>query len=241
VIIDVHGHVGPWFFSSEAGDAADNLAVMDKYGIDVQLVSGSEAVVYDPLSGNRALAEQIAPHDRLRGLVVVDPRELSQAEKTLPALLGTGKFVGAKIHTQYARTPGGSRGMTEALRMLASHGLPVLVHTWGPELVGLAENVAKVDGAVVVAAHMGGPDWHLVPEAAARTDRLWFEPCYSHAPGGRIRWVLDRIGAERVLFGSDATLIDPAVTLGSLRAAELTEQESSMIMSENARSLFDLS
>jgi uncharacterized protein len=240
MIIDVHGHVGPWFFSTEVGDVSENLRVMDAYGIDIQLVSGVEAVVYDPLSGNRRLVDQISAHPRLKGLFVVDPRELDLAERELSRLLPSGVFVGGKIHSQYARTPGGSLAMREALRMLAAHDLPVLVHTWGDELVGLADNVSAVEGAVVVAAHMGGPDWQLVPEAATRTDRIWFEPCYSSAPFGRIRWVVDRVGPERLLFGSDATLIDPAVTLGSLRAAELAEAESAMIMAENAKGIFAL-
>jgi predicted TIM-barrel fold metal-dependent hydrolase len=240
VIVDVHGHVGPWFFSTQAAEPADNLRLMDAYGIDIQLVSSVEAVVYDPLTGNRALVEQIQRHPRLKGLFVIDPRELDTAERELTQLLPTGVFVGGKIHTQYAHSPGGSSQMREALQLFAAHRLPVLVHTWGREIVDLAENVAEVETVAVVAAHMGGPDWRLVPEAAACSARLWFEPCYSHAPAGRIRWVVDRIGADRVLFGTDSTLIDPAVTMGAVQAAHLSEEETALVMGHNAMRIFDL-
>lgn len=240
MIVDVHGHWGPWFFGTDVGDAAANLRVMDACGIDVQLVSAVEAVVYDPLTGNPALLPVLRAHPRLRGLLVVDPRDLSLAAAQLAELLPTGLFAGAKIHTHYAGSPGGSPAMAGALRLLAEHDLPVLVHTWGEEIVGLADVVAAVDGARVVAAHLGGPAWRLAPEAAERTDRLWFEPCWSTPAPGRIRWVLDRIGPERLMFGSDATLIHPAVTLGAIRAAELTPAEEELVMWRNATEVFVL-
>jgi predicted TIM-barrel fold metal-dependent hydrolase len=240
VIVDVHGHWGPWFFSTDVADAAANLRVMDRCGIDIQLVSAVEAVVYDPLTGNPALLPVLAAEPRLRGLLVVDPRDLSLAERQLDELLPTGLFVGAKIHTHYAGSPGGSAAMADALTMLASRDLPALVHTWGEELVGLADVVARVDGARVVAAHLGGPAWQLTPSAAERTDRLWFEPCWSTPAAGRIRWVLDRIGPERLMFGSDSTLIHPAVTLGAVRAAGLSTVEEELVMWRNATDVFRL-
>ncbi len=240
MIVDVHGHWGPWFFHTDVADPAANLRVMDECGIDVQLVSSVEAVVYDPLTGNPALVPVLEAHPRLRGLLVVDPRELDLAEAQLESLLPTGLFVGAKIHTHYAGSPGGSPAMADALRLLAAHDLPVLVHTWGEEIVGLADVVASVDGARVVAAHLGGPSWRLAPVAAQRTDRLWFEPCWSTPAPGRIRWVIDRIGPERLMFGSDATLIHPAVTLGAVRAARLSAAEEELVMWRNAAAIFRL-
>jgi len=240
MIIDVHGHLGPWFFSPYGGTASDNLRIMDAYGIDIQLVSGSEAVTYDPTTGNAAVAREIGDQPRLRGLFVIDPRNLAAAEKQLTELLPTGLFVGAKIHTHYSATPTGSPAMADALRLCAQAGLPVLVHTWGREILDLGTTVDSVDGVHAIAAHLAGPDWRLAPEAASRSDRLWLEPNYSVAESGRLRWVLDRVDPRRMLFGSDSTLTDPGVTLGALHAARLSQEEERLIMSENAAQLFAL-
>lgn len=240
MIIDVHGHLGPWFFSPDGGTIHDNLRHMDAAGIDLQLVSSVEAVVYDPGAGNKALAEAIVATPRLRGLFVIDPRDLHSAERQMEELLPTGLFVGAKIHTHYSSTPAGSPAMAEALRICAAQNLPVLVHTWGAEIVDLAKNVDAVEGVKAIAAHLGGPEWRLAPEAASWSDRVWFEPCHSVAEAGRIRWVLDRLDPHRLLFGSDSTLIDPGVTLGAIDAACLSEEEQRLIMFENARDLFGL-
>lgn len=239
-IIDVHAHLGPWFFGPDRGSAADNLRSMDAHGIDIQLVSGVEAVTYDALSGNPALAAAITGHTRLRGMFVIDPRFLDEAEAQLEELLPSGLFLGAKIHTDYAATPAGSPRMAEALRLCAARQLPVLVHSWGTQLLDLAETVAQVDDVQVIAGHMGGPAWRLAPEAARRTDRLWLEPGYSQPEADRIRWVLDQVGPERLLFGSDSTLIDPALSIGAFRAAGLDEQEEELIMHRNAERLFGL-
>jgi predicted TIM-barrel fold metal-dependent hydrolase len=87
---------------------------------------------------------------------------------------------------------------------------------------------------------MGAQGWPLVPEAAARSDRIWFEPCWSAPDADRIRWILDRIGPSRLMFGTDATLIDPSVALGALEGANLTPAESEAIRWKNATTLFSL-
>ena len=240
MIIDVHGHLGPWFFWPSAGTTADNISAMDAAGIDIQLVSSVEAVNYDPHAGNHSLVQAIMGQPRLKGLFVIDPRDLASAEHQLTELLPTGLFVGVKIHTHYSATPAGSPAMADALRLCASANLPALVHTWGHEILDLATTVESVNGARAIAGHMGGPDWHLAPEAVARSGRLWIEPCYSRPDAGRIRWVLDRIDPRRMLFGSDSTLIDPGFALGSFQAARLTADEERLIMHENAQSLFSL-
>lgn len=238
--IDVHAHLGPWFFGPDEGTAEDNLRSMGAHGIDLQLVSGVEAVTYDANSGNRALAAAIEEHPRLRGMFVIDPRELDTARAQMDELLPGGLFVGAKIHTDYGRTAAGSGAMAAALELCAERGLPVIVHSWGTELLALADTVAAVPEVEVIAGHMGGPDWRLAPEAVSRTERLWLEPGYSQPEADRIRWVLDRVGPERMLFGTDSTLIDPALSIGAFRAAALSPAEERLIMRENAQALFDL-
>src|SRR5690625_6676240 len=87
---------------------------------------------------------------------------------------------------------------------------------------------------------MGGPAWRLAPEAARRTDRLWLEPGYSQPEADRIRWVLDQVGPERLLFGSDSTLVDPALAVGAFRAAGLDAHERQLSMRRNAERLLGL-
>jgi uncharacterized protein len=243
MIVDVHAHCGPWFFSMNVGGAESNTDLLDRFGIDLQLVSSNEAIVYDAPGGNRAMLPELASDGRLRGMVVVDPRRLPEARQDLTELLdGDGRqlWVGAKIHTDYSRTPIPSAAMQAAIELTTEFGLPTLVHTWGPNVVDLADVAARVPGARLIAGHMGATSWRLVPEAADRSDRIWFEPCWSAPEAGRIRWIADRIGVSRLMFGTDATLIDPAVAFGAIEAAGLEPAQYDAVMSGNALDLFGL-
>lgn len=240
MIVDVHAHLGPWFFAMDVGTVETNLSLMDRYGITTQIVSSTEAVVYDATAGNRALAGVLAGTPRLLGYVVVNPNHLAAAERDLAEHLPTGRFVGVKIHTTYPGRPIASAAMRDALGLVAQAGVPALVHTWGDDVFALLDILEAHPGLRVVAGHMGGPAWRSGAAAAARCDRLYLEPCCSITDAGKLRHALDRVPVRQFLFGTDATLIDPAVSLGVVADARLDPVEREHVMWRNAVELFRL-
>lgn len=240
MIVDVHAHWGPWFFAMDVGRVETSIAVMDRAGIDLQIVSSSEAVIYDPAAGNRRMAEVLATTDRMLGYLVINPRELAQAERDLAELLPSGRFVGVKIHTDYTGTPMSSPRMRDALALAAGHGLPVLVHAWDTAVLDLAAHCVAISELRAIAGHMGGSGWRHAIEAAAACPRLYLEPCFSHFEAGRVAAVASEVDPRQLLFGTDATLIDPAVALGAVRAAALPAEVLDQMMWRNAVQLFGL-
>ena len=240
MIIDVHAHAGPWFFSTDVGAVDVNIRLMDRYGIDLQIVSASEAVTYDMVSGNRWMAEALAEQPRLLGYIVINPNELNEAARELERYADTKQFVGVKIHTTYPALPLTSTATREALGMAADAGLPVLVHTWDDSVLSLVDVLDEHPGLRVIAGHMGGPAWRTAVEAAARADRLYLEPCCSVTDRDRFRHALDRVAVEQMLFGTDSTLVDPAIALGVVMDAELSEVEYEHVMWRNAAELFGI-
>lgn len=240
MIIDVHAHWGPWFFSMEVGDVAANLGVMDRYGIDLAVVSATEAVIYDPPAGNRAMARVLESSDRLLGYLTVNPRRLADAERDLRELLPSGRFVGVKIHTDYTGSPVTSAQTRAALTLVAEHDLPALVHTWGPTPLDLAQACADIPRLRAIAGHMGADGWRHAVEAANSVDRLWLEPCFSHTEAGRFAAVASAVDTRRLLFGTDATLIDPAAAYGAVLAANLSDDVAERVAWRNAAELFRL-
>ncbi|GAA3466924.1 amidohydrolase family protein [Nonomuraea roseola] len=238
MIVDVHAHWGPWFFTMDVAEV--NLATMDRYGIGVSIVSATEAVIYDASAGNRALDGWLATTERHYGYVTVNPRRLAEAERDLDEYLPTGRFVGVKIHTDYTGSPVTSPQLREALALVASRGVPALVHTWGATVLDLAQAVADTPGLRAIAGHMGADGHRYAVEAARACDRLWLEPCYSHAPAGRIAQVVAGVDPGRLLFGTDSTLIDPASAFGAVAAADLSPGVAELIAWRNAVQLFGL-
>jgi predicted TIM-barrel fold metal-dependent hydrolase len=241
VIIDVHAHWGPWFFTALR---TPNVEVMDRYGIDLAIVSATEAVVYDPVSGNRALAEAIAGEPRLLGYVTVHPRRLAEAERDLHEYLPTKRFVGVKIHTEYTGSPISSPQMHDALQLVADFGCPALVHTWDASVLDLAQKCHDIKGLRAIAGHMGAGGHRHAIEAANGCDRLYLEPSWSHGLAGRVDEVIARVNKRQLLFGTDATLIDPASAFGTIAAALTARPDpetAEAIAWRNAAELFGLS
>ncbi|WP_214320072.1 amidohydrolase family protein [Nonomuraea sediminis] len=238
MIIDVHAHWGPWFFTMDV--AGLSLAAMDRYGIDMAIVSATEAVIYDAPAGNRALANFLATTEstRLFGYVTINPRRLAEGERDLRELLPTGLFLGVKIHTDYTGSP--IPRLRETLALVAEAGCPALVHTWGASVLDLAQVCLDTPGLRVIAGHMGADGHRYAIEAASACDRLYLEPCYSHAPAGRIAEVVAGVDPRRLLFGTDSTLIDPASAFGAVAAARLDRETAELIAWRNAAELFDI-
>jgi len=240
MIIDVHGHWGPWFFPMDVGDVRVNLRVMDEWGIALQVVSAVEAVVYDAPGGNARLAEVLADQPRLRGYVVANPNNLAATEADLRRYLPGGRFVGVKVHTTYPRRALASPQMRDLFALLDGYGAVTLVHTWGPDVLDLLPLLADNPGVRVIAAHMGADRFDLAAEAARGCDRLYLEPSGSVADAGQVAHVAARVPAGQLLFGTDATLIDPAVSIGLVADADLDGATRERLYWRNAADLFSL-
>ncbi|WP_433377564.1 amidohydrolase family protein [Streptosporangium sp. CA-115845] len=241
MIIDVHAHWGPWFFTMDV--SALTIRAMDRYGIDLAIVSGTEAVIYDAPAGNRALAaylDSVPGPARLYGYATVNPRRLAEAERDLNTYLPTGRFVGVKIHTDYTGSPVTSPQLRDALALAAAADVPALVHTWGASVLDLAQVCLDTPGLRVIAGHMGADGYRHAIEAARACDRLYLEPCWSHFPAGRIAEVAAAVDPGQLLFGTDSTLIDPAAAFGSVAAAGLTGDAADRLAWRNAATLFRL-
>jgi uncharacterized protein len=240
-IIDVHGHWGPWFFAMGAAGTADNLRVMDEWGITLQIVSAAEAVVYDAPGGNARLAAALAGQPRLRGYVVANPNNLGATAADLDRYLVRGSpFVGVKVHTTYSGRAISSPRMRDLFALLDGYAAVVLIHTWGADVLDLPPLLAANPRLRVIAAHMGAHRWDLAAEAARGCDRLYLEPSGSITDAGQVAHVAREVPANQLLFGTDATLIDPAVSIGLVTDAELSPAVLERLYWRNAAALFSL-
>jgi hypothetical protein len=239
-VIDVHGHWGQWFFAMDIGAVSENLRVMDEWGINLQIVSASEAVTYDAPGGNAKLARILETQPRLRGYVVCNPNDLAAAESDLRRFLSTDAFVGVKIHTSYSQRAISGPQMRDLFALLNDFDAVVLIHTWGGDVLDLPRLLANNPRLRVIAAHMGANRWDLAAEAARECRRLYLEPSCSVTDAGQVAHVAARVPASQLLFGTDATLIDPAVSFGLVEDAGLAPAVAEAMYWRNAAELFGL-
>jgi uncharacterized protein len=239
-LIDVHAHYGPWpGLPNPYVTLADLLETCDRYCIETCCLSSTVAIGYDVAAGNAEVRSVIEGHDRLRGYVVIHPGypELSMAE--LRKYLALSNFVGAKLHPKHCGFQADSSEARPLMEYLAAQGKPLLAHTWYAEMVQAMANLADaLPDLVLILGHMGGDDWEFALEAAADRPNMVLELCSGLAPWGKMERAVAMVGAERLLFGSDLTLLEPGFTLGTVTGSTLSETDQRKILYENAKVLF---
>ncbi len=237
MIVDVHAHCGRWFFPSYCETPAQVGRLCDAYGIGRIVFSSSLAIVYDMESGNRQTAEFIQNDERFYGYVYLNPSDSSGSKSELEKYREAPRFVGVKLHPSYSGQAAGSEPTIEILREIPRHWV-VLVHTWGRGGVQQTCQLAgKLPASTIIMGHMGGTaqeDWRAGIDGAIGLSNLQLEICGSFLQHDRISEAVRRIGADRVLFGSDLTLINPAFSLGQVLGSAIEEPDRRLILGENA-------
>jgi predicted TIM-barrel fold metal-dependent hydrolase len=243
-VVDVHQHVGPWPFPGKWGGIELNLSGMARSGIDVAIISSTEAIVDDMVAGNARLAEDLARYPNLYGYVTLNPRfpELSarEMERHAGRRGGGGPFVGYKVHTSYSGTPMGDPRMAALFEIMAADPRPLLIHTWGAGAVrALAALAQRYPQLPIIVAHAGGDAWREAIAAARAASNLYLDFAMSTPERMRIPRAIEALGPERVLFGTDATLFEPQYMVACFAEAEIAEEHRPLVMGGNAVRLFE--
>ncbi len=114
----------------------------------------------------------------------------------------------------------------------------------GLPLEQLGRFVSDFPGVAVIGAHWGGglPFYALMPEMREAMERTYVDTAATgllYGPDVAAR-VIDLIGAEKVLFGSDFPLVSQQDALRALRDAPMPDDARPLIEGENAQELLRL-
>lgn len=238
-VIDIHCHAGRWSFPTASDGIEGFVELMARYGIVKAVISSSVAVCYDMKEGNRRLEEDMKKYPQCYGYVTVNPNDLEGSKEQLAAHLKNPQFVGAKIHPDYAGKFMGSKEMQDLFDLIAPYKKPVLIHTWGPEAVeALKQAAIKHPELPIVVGHMGGSGWHEAGKAAAEVPNMYIEFCCSYSELPKVEYAIETVGSDKVMFGSDMDLFNPAFILGMVEDADLSEEIKEKILHKNAEKLY---
>lgn len=228
-IIDCHVHIS----KLRPDPVGEVLGLMDSYGIEKSVVfPGTE-----PKPDNRWLAGQIAPHrDRFLPFAWLNP-VLPDAVGELDELVREHGFLGVKFHPLFHAFYPNRANIAPVAEAAARHGVPILVHSGHahystPWQVG--EMAAMFPEVTVLMDHMGlQVGW--VDDAISLAERhanivLGTTAMPFHE---KIRLAVDRIGPERVVWGSDAPTIHPLPEMDRVKVAGLSPREEEMVFGSN--------
>jgi len=248
-VVDCHGHLGRWVgFHVPRCTAADMIATMDFLGITAVIASAHHSIGPDFIMGNERAARAARENPgRFFFYAVVNPnypRVESLAE--LERRSREPGFAGVKLHPDVHRQPANSEGYVAAWGFAHERALPLLSHTWHgsqfdpPAMFrGLAEKYGR---ATVILGHSGGsPEGNgESAEVARQCGNVLLDICGSQHHYGALEALVEQVGAERVLFGTDLPFIDPRPQLGRVLMSRLPDEHKRAILGLNALRVFSL-
>jgi predicted TIM-barrel fold metal-dependent hydrolase len=245
LVIDSHCHMGPvssFYVSSH--DPEEMLGLADKLGIDILCVSHMAAIGPDYKFGNDKIAEGVKRFpDRFFGYAVVNPRYPDDVEPELARCFGDLGMKGIKIHaTAHGNYPPDEPGYEPVWQYAEKLSVPVLIDVPEGGYEKLDRVCRKYPMAKILLAHSGGSykmaDQSI--ELAKKHRNVYLEITYTPRPYGMIEYLVEMIGAERVLYGSDWAYRDPRSQLGWAGYARIPLSDKKKILGGNMAHILNI-
>lgn len=230
LILDAHGHVGRWpDFLIPDPTAAGLVETMDRTGVTAMGISDLLAVGPDAVAGNRLALETAARYPGRFGVwQVYNPHQRNP-------LTDGPDIWGVKIHPDVHQV----RVDDPSYEPVWELGVPVLSHgqtdsPWS-DPAQFATVAARHPGVPLIMGHAGLWQHGFRRAAALAADhpQLFLEVCGSRITGRWIAVLVDLLGADRVLFGSDACFLDLRIGLGRVMLAPLSEPDRAQVLGAN--------
>ena len=236
MIVDGHVHVKGGDRYKREFRPAEILECMDEAGVDKSVIFSiclpsrpSNALTMDCY---RAAPDRFIPFSH----VVVE--EGQGALDELARSFEEDAMRGLKLHCGEMNEP--SRELLEpVLAMCYDYQAPVLIDMANnlPLARELAQGMPELK---LIIAHLGAPDDEDLAEQfiilAEAHENVRLDASYCHRPW-KIPEAIRRLGAERVIFGSDGPLIHPAIELAKIRVCKLSDKDFGKVTGENIMGL----
>lgn len=225
------GDFGPLFGVSLDRDGLDELMRKNEIGA---------GVVFSPDNGY--VREVVDSIPGAYALVWANPRLPGYLE-TAEEFLEHPKFLGLKLHPLIDGYHPNDASVHALMELIAERDLPVLIHSGHPIFTlpwSIEELAVEFPTVKIVMGHMGHGNVIYINasiDIAERRPNVFLEtsgmPMHT-----KIREAVERVGPERVLYGSDVPLHHPQVEILKVRLSGLAPELVERVLSGNGRLLF---
>jgi predicted TIM-barrel fold metal-dependent hydrolase len=242
-LVDVHAHLGPLPHDvPELHDAAFLDELRRQTNTHIAIASSVEAIDTDLQAGNRRMVEACAALPDLRGHLVAYPDDIPATREQIRRYGEAPGVIGVKIGCEQSQ-PTASKAVWDVFDVLADYGRPVKIHNDGPGWADALAGIARAHPQLPIIIAHGGLGTPSV-EGAALTEahpNVYLEMCSSFADLATAREVVRRVPPGKLLFGSDAPLLEPAFILGTYQDAGIPAERETEVYAGAAERLFGLS
>lgn len=236
--IDAHTHLDDGRFDPAILDLGDLL------GIETFVCSNiGDFVMYPTFEVvqelNQAMSRVVREHpDRIAGYCTVNPRHGRRGLDNLRESFERGALIGLKL---WVATLADDPLADPFIELATQWHAPVLVHAWRKTVgqlpyestaVHVARLAARHPRARIIMAHLGGQVESAVNTVAAY-ENVRVDTSGSIIGAGAVALAVERLGAHRVVFGSDLPHICLAANVGKVMGAGLDPEAGRLVMGAN--------
>ncbi len=238
--------------------ADELIASMDKAGVDISVIANIGWTTHELcVETNDYILESVARYPRrLIGFCTVQPYSYEAAITEIERCASAGiRGVGEIRPDMQLFNLSDEEVMAPLIEVMSRHRLILLTHASEP--VGhqypgkgtitpdtLYPLITSYPDLTIVCAHMGGgvPFYALLPEVKQAMGNVFFDTAASpllYRPQ-IYNQVIQLVGAEKILFGSDYPLLAQSRLLEEIRALDLPEAARGLILAGNARRILGI-
>ena len=243
MIIDFHTHVDEAVAFGWIDPPEKLVPLLDEAAVDKAV-----CMTYVDLGADMGPLEYLADAisrfpDRLIGFLRVNPNERDMAARAVRRSVDEFGFRGVKLHPTTTLAHPADAATVDLMRLCGELGLPVLFHCGDdpyttPQAIALG--AAQAPDTAVVMGHMGG--YFHADDAIAMAEQypnLILETSAIPYPA-KIAEGIRRVGAERVVFGSDGPGCNPALEVEKVRGLGLSAADEALVLGGTAQRLMGL-
>jgi len=244
--------------NAKLATADELIASMDKAGIDISVIVNIGWTTHELcVETNDYILESVARYpQRLIGFCTVQPYSYEAAITEIERCAQAGiRGVGEIRPDIQLFDLGDEEVIAPLIKVIRKHKLILLTHASEP--VGhnypgkgtitpdmLYPFITSYPDLTVVCAHWGGglPFYALMPEVKRAMNNVFFDTAASpllYSPQ-IYKQVIQLVGAEKILFGSDYPLLAQSRLLEEIRSLDLPEETRDLILSGNAQRLLGI-
>ena len=255
MIIDSHVHLGAMSGYYNYDSTLESLlARMDTLGIRYAVNSGTMDLTFGDFE--RSYRNDIRFYEQSEGRVfsyyAYNPNSVQQCLDMMEKFKDRRVFKGIKIHPAWHKAFGDDPRYEEVFKYAAENNLPILCHTWSISLTNpiqkfsvpstLTKFALQYPNARLILAHSGGRhDGILEAIALAKSCPNVYCDCAGDIYLDRFTEVMvTSIGADRLLYGSDFSMMDQRIMLGVVLGADISPADKEKILYQNAAAMLNL-
>ncbi|MDR0409226.1 MAG: amidohydrolase family protein [Spirochaetaceae bacterium] len=243
-IIDTHTHMdGVAGVSMPTGGGIEAcIKLMDEQNIE-SIWCSSHSDLFAPSVNVNVETERLmhAYPDRVKGYYCFNPNHKDVYLEHIGKVLTDSGYVGLKFLPNYHNHDLDGYGYDEALAFANKHELIVLSHTWGDKPQNSCKEVEEVllrrHDLTFIIGHSAPGDLDTAIRLVYQHDNAYLDLCDIHRHSGIVEKMVNKLGSEHILFGTDMPWYDPAYCIGSVLFAKITDRDRENIFYKNAERL----